>query len=503
MEIITDSEYVRHATIALISDREKTEYSSNKLLRSKVWCKKCGIEYLRDVSPRCPLCEIKEMLLASQINVYSAGISRGNENGKSTEAENHEEKRKDIDTDSAAKEKKALVYKKVKLNNCKKGDFIKFGKYRGKDIEWQVIQINGNKMLVVSKYCLEGRSYHTDAGSVSWETSTIRRYLNTNFINNCFSADELDEICVTNVENNDVASRDITGGKDTKDRIFLLSVDEARKLFNSKEARKCAATEYAKKNTAGWWWLRSSGKYDNEAAYVSSDGTIMSNGYSMRSERGAVRPAMWLEGNTIVSAIVESERPIRLKWQTQNVREYKRGDIVRLGVYAGQPVEWLVLKAANGRALLLSKYVLDVVPYNSKYTKSTWESCSLRSYLNGEFYQNTFTDSEKKVIESVCLDNKTNDRIFCLSINEADSYFRNDTERCAVPTSYAVSKIRDFFMEVFINKNTKAASWWLRTTFLAYNNKYAFCVSGAGESSTINTVNDDFVGIRPALWIKL
>lgn len=76
MEIITDSEYVRHATIALISDREKTEYSSNKLFRSKVWCKKCGIEYLRDVSPRCPLCEIKEMLLASQINVYSAGISR-------------------------------------------------------------------------------------------------------------------------------------------------------------------------------------------------------------------------------------------------------------------------------------------------------------------------------------------------------------------------------------------------------------------------------------------
>lgn len=500
MEIITDSEYVRYATIALISDREKTEYSSNKLLRSKVWCKKCGIEYLRDVSPRCPLCEIKEMLLASQRNVYSAGISGVNENGKSTEAENHEEKRKDIDTDSAAKEEKALVYKKVKLSNCKKGDFIKFGKYRGKDIEWQVIQINGNKVLVVSKCCLEGRAYHTDAGSISWETSTIRRYLNTNFINNCFSAYELDEICVTNVENKDAVSRDITGGKDTKDRIFLLSVDEAGKLFDSKESRKCAATECAKKNTAGWWWLRSSGKYDNEAAYVSSDGTIMSNGYNMRSERGAVRPAMWLEGNTIVSATAESERSIR---QTQNEREYKRGDIVRLGVYAGQPVEWLVLKATNGRALLLSKYVLDVVQYNSKYIKSTWESCSLRSYLNGEFYQNTFTDSEKKVIESVCLDNGTDDKIFCLSFTEVYIYLRNDAELCAVPTSYAVSKIGELFIEKFINKNTKAASWWLRSTPFYENYKYAFCVPGTGETPVKIAVNDDFVGIRPALWIKL
>lgn len=57
-------------------------------------------------------------------------------------------------------------------------------------------------------------------------------------------------------------------------------------------------------------------------------------------------------------------------------------------------------------------------------------------------------------------------------------------------------------MEVFINKNTKAASWWLRTPSFAYNNKYAHCVSGTGESPIVNTVNDDFVGIRPALWIK-
>lgn len=290
---MVESEQVRYATIALISDREKTEYSNNKLLRSKVWCKKCGIEYLRDISPSCPLCEIKEMLLASE-------ISRVNEK-KSAESEDFVEKRENTDTDSAA---------------------------------------------------------------------------------------------------------------------------------------------------------------------------------------------------------AEPEMPIR-QTQTQNVREYKNGDVIRMGVYAGQAVEWLILKKTKGRALLLSKYVLDVAPYNSKYTKSTWENCSLRSYLNGEFYQNTFSDSEKKVIESVCLDNKTNDKIFCLSIDEADRYFRNDTDRCAAATSYAASKIGDFFMEIFINKDTKAAGWWLRTPSFAYNNKYAFCVSGTGESPSVNTVNDSFVGIRPALWMKV
>ena len=100
---------------------------------------------------------------------------------------------------------------------------------------------------------------------------------------------------MTNVNNKGNALMKILGRKETRDRVFLLSVDEAEELFNSTEARKCNVAEYARKNTSGWWLLRSPGYYDNETTYVSDKGVIMTRGYNVRNPRGAVRPAMWLE----------------------------------------------------------------------------------------------------------------------------------------------------------------------------------------------------------------
>ena len=72
-------------------------------------------------------------------------------------------------------------------------------------------------------------------------------------------------------------------------RIFLLSSQEARLLFDSNSSRR--AGEFA--NTSGWWWLRSPGQLRGSASGVNNDGSIDDSG--RRIERnGGVRPALWL-----------------------------------------------------------------------------------------------------------------------------------------------------------------------------------------------------------------
>ena len=85
----------------------------------------------------------------------------------------------------------------------------------------------------------------------------------------------------------------------------------------------------------------------------------------------------------------------------------KAGQYVKFGHYpqtaAGNdntPIEWLVLAVQGNRALLLSRYELDAKPYNTLKTGVTWETCTLRTWLNGEFLNKAFTAEEKTGIQT-------------------------------------------------------------------------------------------------------
>ena len=93
-----------------------------------------------------------------------------------------------------------------------------------------------------------------------------------------------------------------------------------------------------------------------------------------------------------------------------------KGDTVTFGKYpqasnTPDPIKWLVIEVvpssedAEGRLLLLSKYVLDVKPYHTSYTMITWEKCSLRKWLNDGFMKTAFDRSEKKRILKTHLEN--------------------------------------------------------------------------------------------------
>ena len=73
----------------------------------------------------------------------------------------------------------------------------------------------------------------------------------------------------------------------------------------------------------------------------------------------------------------------------------KKGDIVRFGQH-----DWRVLYVRSGSALLLSDEVIEKRPYHTVSIGITWENSSIREYLNGDFYNNIFTEEEKDKIRA-------------------------------------------------------------------------------------------------------
>ena len=127
--------------------------------------------------------------------------------------------------------------------NAKRMEYVTFGTYmqsadenQGKEpIEWLILTQDDEKMLVVSRYCLDYLKYPDDwSSNISWENSSLRSYLNNEFIENAFTAEEQQEIILT--ENQNTANEDFyctVDGNRTEDRVFLLSIDEVQKYLSA------------------------------------------------------------------------------------------------------------------------------------------------------------------------------------------------------------------------------------------------------------------------------
>ena len=163
-------------------------------------------------------------------------------------------------------------------------------------IEWQVLDVCGDQALIISKYCLDGAQYHETLTAVTWEDCDLRWWLNNFFLYDAFSSDEIAYIQDTYLSTPDSVYGNKSGGNDTVDKIFCLSIDEAETYFSSDSRRKAVLTEYASKQTNfSWWWLRSPGGADDAAkAIVNADGTVCTGG-NWVTNNDSVRPAMWVK----------------------------------------------------------------------------------------------------------------------------------------------------------------------------------------------------------------
>lgn len=196
------------------------------------------------------------------------------------------------------------------LSKAIPGDTVSFGKYEqdydtsnGKeDIKWLVLDKKDDAVLVISKHVLEDKSFGRNDDT--WETCSLRKWLNGDFITDAFSPEEQSKLQITNVsaDKNPYYSM-VDSGNATMDKVFLLSAPEAEKYFTSDEARKAdiyssVSNEYHYDS----WWLRTPGAalgadgktYQRFGSmYIGSIGSISFAGNSGNAKNG-VRPAMWI-----------------------------------------------------------------------------------------------------------------------------------------------------------------------------------------------------------------
>ena len=196
------------------------------------------------------------------------------------------------------------------IKNASVGDTIKFGHYEqdnntsnGKEeIEWLVLAKDDDRLLVVSKYALDRHEYNTSYIDVTWETCSLRKWLNGAFLKSAFNSGEQKLIQKTTVTADKNPSYSTSPGNNTTDKVFLLSITEVNKYFSSDNARQCQGTAYcyaqgAYKASNGncRWWLRSPGFDSDYAARVIIDGSVYSSGGSVTGVNYGVRPALWID----------------------------------------------------------------------------------------------------------------------------------------------------------------------------------------------------------------
>lgn len=201
-------------------------------------------------------------------------------------------------------------YKKRILTKATVGDSVFFGLYEqdndtsnGKeDVEWIVLDKKGSSLLVISKYALESMLFNNEKKDITWENCSLRKWLNGTFINVSFDPEEQKMIQTTTVTADKNPDCDTPPGNETSDKAFLLSIVEAKKYFNSDDARKCQGTGYCmskyaydSNNGSCVWWLRSPGEQAALVAIVyGDDGYIDTHGSSAGFSEYGIRPALWI-----------------------------------------------------------------------------------------------------------------------------------------------------------------------------------------------------------------
>ncbi|MBQ7502036.1 sel1 repeat family protein [bacterium] len=165
-----------------------------------------------------------------------------------------------------------------------------------------------------------------------------------------------------------------------------------------------------------------------------------------------------------------------------------------------QPINWRVLRRDKDALLVISEYGLDAKPYHKDRCSITWSDCTLRGWLNGEFLQKAFTTAEQSLIRTSRLANnagpETDDRMYLLSMDEANGLFADDNDHKTKPSAYAVI---NGAWTCDDNRWKGNAWWWLRSR------RYDSNAAGVNADGYINhySVYNASAAVRPAFRIAI
>lgn len=184
-----------------------------------------------------------------------------------------------------------IIIGKEKYHRAKKSYF----KYE--PIKWRVIKCENGEALLLSDIVLDKQKYNKRLKKVTWEKSTLRKWLNKKFMNRAFSSSEQEAIHTTKVINEDNYYYKTDGGNDTLDKIYLLSLsetDEEKEYgFTDSYGMTIKYSNYADLDDYQYWWLRTPGEKNISAAAVDMSGKAYLGGGESDMELG-IRPVLHL-----------------------------------------------------------------------------------------------------------------------------------------------------------------------------------------------------------------
>lgn len=194
-------------------------------------------------------------------------------------------------------------------------------------IDWNTLAIERGCRLLLAKEVVSIQPFDSDFTNEVWETSSLRRYLNTKFLK-MFKSDEKTKLVKKRLVTHKNPVYETYGGNDTYDYVFVLSFNELERyiapvklpMFNAFSDASVSSNEEQHnepldinfyndfnnplriafyKNDPVCWWLRTMGAHNNATIAVLSDGGICLAGLDASAIMDVggvgVRPAIWIK----------------------------------------------------------------------------------------------------------------------------------------------------------------------------------------------------------------
>jgi len=325
---------------ALLKDYTKNEFEKERDLLLKVINAGC-VKYINETKN---LAECKQALIKRLEDDYSLSTSKSGEmldllililrgekaettvaveppKEKTAKISTQKEEQKPKSTEKTLQTTAVRPQQSASKNDVtlKIGSILPFGSYK-----WRVLDVQGDEALIITEDVIEKRPYNEKYSDVTWETCELRKYLNSEFLQK-FTKEQQGQIAETTNHNPKNLWYGTPGGRDTMDKIFLLSLEEADRYFgdcgdylNKRRKRmeqhnndrtliadnegqyfsnnhdKDRVANYGSKGACAWW-LRSPGRNSNYAAGIGYGGYVGVHGNYLSIRTCGVRPALWLK----------------------------------------------------------------------------------------------------------------------------------------------------------------------------------------------------------------
>lgn len=164
------------------------------------------------------------------------------------------------------------------------GVVVELGQQNGKSLRWKILKKQGREALLFCETSVGKVAWNTERDHCNWSTSSLRRWLNKDFIGEAFSLKDRMMILLVNLNNSSDPRWSVENGPDTRDKLFVFTNAELDEYV----------PEEADRAIGCWWWLRGHGNCLLAPQAVYSDGSVYKLGINKNSTEVDVRPAMWI-----------------------------------------------------------------------------------------------------------------------------------------------------------------------------------------------------------------